>query len=298
MAFDECTPYPIDGSAGRGLDARSRCAGPSAARPPSCARPGHGLFGIVQGSVYPDAARGVRPSALVGDRLRRLRGRRPRGRRGPGRRCSRCSTSRCRCCRPTGRATSWASASRPISSAPCARGIDMFDCVLPTRSGRTGQAFTRRGALNIRNARHARRSAPARRGLRLPGLPQLQPRLPAPSLARRGDPRPDAADLAQPALLPGADGRPARRDRRGSAWTPGSRRSTPNRPPATLRRSSERIPFSAHLQMSVAMRLRMACRRGRVRSPVASLYGQQTSHQECGSCCYRVGAISRTGELR
>ena len=35
------------------------------------------------------------------------------------------------------------------------RGIDMFDCVLPTRSGRTGQAFTRDGPLNIRNARHA-----------------------------------------------------------------------------------------------------------------------------------------------
>jgi queuine tRNA-ribosyltransferase len=35
------------------------------------------------------------------------------------------------------------------------RGVDMFDCVLPTRSGRTGQAFTRRGTLNIRNARHA-----------------------------------------------------------------------------------------------------------------------------------------------
>ncbi|MDH3335640.1 MAG: tRNA-guanine transglycosylase, partial [Rhodospirillaceae bacterium] len=34
------------------------------------------------------------------------------------------------------------------------RGVDMFDCVLPTRSGRTGQAFTRRGAVNIRNARH------------------------------------------------------------------------------------------------------------------------------------------------
>ncbi|MBC6405692.1 MAG: tRNA guanosine(34) transglycosylase Tgt [Rhodospirillales bacterium] len=34
------------------------------------------------------------------------------------------------------------------------RGIDMFDCVLPTRSGRTGQAFTARGSLNIRNARH------------------------------------------------------------------------------------------------------------------------------------------------
>ena len=35
------------------------------------------------------------------------------------------------------------------------RGIDMFDCVLPTRSGRTGRAFTARGTLNIRNARHA-----------------------------------------------------------------------------------------------------------------------------------------------
>ena len=34
------------------------------------------------------------------------------------------------------------------------RGIDMFDCVLPTRSGRTGQAFTARGTVNIRNARH------------------------------------------------------------------------------------------------------------------------------------------------
>ncbi len=34
------------------------------------------------------------------------------------------------------------------------RGVDMFDCVLPTRSGRTGQAFTRNGTLNIRNACH------------------------------------------------------------------------------------------------------------------------------------------------
>jgi queuine tRNA-ribosyltransferase len=35
------------------------------------------------------------------------------------------------------------------------RGIDMFDCVLPTRSGRTAQAFTRHGTVNLRNARHA-----------------------------------------------------------------------------------------------------------------------------------------------
>lgn len=35
------------------------------------------------------------------------------------------------------------------------RGIDMFDCVIPTRSGRTGQAFTRSGVINIRNAKYA-----------------------------------------------------------------------------------------------------------------------------------------------
>jgi queuine tRNA-ribosyltransferase len=40
------------------------------------------------------------------------------------------------------------------------RGIDMFDCVLPTRSGRTGQAFTADGPLNMRNARFAEDSEP------------------------------------------------------------------------------------------------------------------------------------------
>jgi queuine tRNA-ribosyltransferase len=40
------------------------------------------------------------------------------------------------------------------------RGIDMFDCVLPTRSGRNGQAFTCGGTLNLRNARHADDSEP------------------------------------------------------------------------------------------------------------------------------------------
>jgi len=40
------------------------------------------------------------------------------------------------------------------------RGVDMFDCVLPTRSGRTGQAFTWAGPLNLRNARHAEDQGP------------------------------------------------------------------------------------------------------------------------------------------
>lgn len=40
------------------------------------------------------------------------------------------------------------------------RGVDMFDCVLPTRSGRNGQAFTWSGAVNMRNARHAEDTGP------------------------------------------------------------------------------------------------------------------------------------------
>ena len=40
------------------------------------------------------------------------------------------------------------------------RGVDMFDCVLPTRSGRNGQAFTSEGALNLKNARFAEDPGP------------------------------------------------------------------------------------------------------------------------------------------
>jgi queuine tRNA-ribosyltransferase len=49
------------------------------------------------------------------------------------------------------------------------RGIDMFDCVLPTRSGRTGQAFTADGPLNLRNARFAEDQEP------------IEPRCPCPA---------------------------------------------------------------------------------------------------------------------
>jgi queuine tRNA-ribosyltransferase len=48
------------------------------------------------------------------------------------------------------------------------RGIDMFDCVLPTRSGRTGQAFTADGPLNMRNARFAEDAEPIEPGCPCP----------------------------------------------------------------------------------------------------------------------------------
>jgi len=40
------------------------------------------------------------------------------------------------------------------------RGVDMFDCVLPSRSGRNGQGFTHAGPVNLRNARHAEDDGP------------------------------------------------------------------------------------------------------------------------------------------
>ena len=57
------------------------------------------------------------------------------------------------------------------------RGIDMFDCVLPTRSGRTGQAFTADGPINLRNARFAEDQEPLEPGCPCPACTHLQPRL-------------------------------------------------------------------------------------------------------------------------
>ena len=53
------------------------------------------------------------------------------------------------------------------------RGVDMFDCVLPTRSGRNGQAFTSQGALNLKNARFADDPAPLEPGCDCPACGQF-----------------------------------------------------------------------------------------------------------------------------
>jgi queuine tRNA-ribosyltransferase len=54
------------------------------------------------------------------------------------------------------------------------RGIDMFDCVLPTRSGRTGQAFTAGGPLNMRNARFAEDTDPIEPGCPCPACSKFE----------------------------------------------------------------------------------------------------------------------------
>jgi queuine tRNA-ribosyltransferase len=53
------------------------------------------------------------------------------------------------------------------------RGVDMFDCVLPTRSGRNGQAFTPDGPLNLRNARFAEDGEPLDRHCACPACRQF-----------------------------------------------------------------------------------------------------------------------------
>ncbi len=93
-----------------------------------------------------------------------------------------------------------------------ARGVDMFDCVMPTRNARNGHFFTSTGTVRIRNAR----PGPDRAGLRLPCLPQrLHPQLSASPGSLQRDAGADVGHPAQPLVLPAADGRHARGDRAG-----------------------------------------------------------------------------------
>jgi len=52
------------------------------------------------------------------------------------------------------------SARRSTSSRQCRGGVDLFDCVMPTRNARNGQLFTSEGRLTIKNARHAADEGP------------------------------------------------------------------------------------------------------------------------------------------
>ena len=151
MSFDECTPFPAtEKQAKSSMDLSMRWAQRS--RDAFGDRPGYALFGIQQGSTFKDmraesaekltnigfdgyAVGGLAvgegqdlmfevleyaPNQLPKDKPRYLMG--------------------------VGKPDDIVGAVQ--------RGIDMFDCVLPSRSGRTGQALTRRGAVNMRNSRH------------------------------------------------------------------------------------------------------------------------------------------------
>jgi len=152
MVLDECTANGVDEAAAADsmrLSMRwaARC------RDVFERRDGYGLFGIVQGSVYPDQ-RLESAAALVdigfdGYAVGGLAV-------GEGQEAMFSVLDVTTPALPPSHPRYLMGVGMPDDIVGAVqRGIDMFDCVLPTRSGRTGQAFTRRGTLNIRNARHA-----------------------------------------------------------------------------------------------------------------------------------------------
>ena len=151
MVLDECTPYPVDAPVAErsmrlSLGWAARCK--TAFTP----RPGYALFGIVQGSVFPAlrqaSARGLCEIGFDGYAIGGLAV-------GESQAKTQEILEATVPVLPAERPRYLMGVGKPADIvAAVSRGIDMFDCVLPTRSGRTGQAFTRRGAVNLRNARH------------------------------------------------------------------------------------------------------------------------------------------------
>ena len=99
--------------------------------------------------------------------------------------------------------------------AGIAAGIDMFDCVMPTRNARNGQLFVRGGRINIGNARHRSDERARRGGLPVRMLWLIQPRVSCPFVSRQGAAVLPAGDRSQPSALPGHGARRAGGDPRG-----------------------------------------------------------------------------------
>jgi queuine tRNA-ribosyltransferase len=157
MALDECTPFPATLERTRDSMALSmRWAARS--RQAFRARPGYGIFGIVQGGVHPElrrvSAAALRDIGFDGYAVGGLAV-------GEGQETMFRILDETVPALPEDRPRYLMGVGKPADIVGAvARGIDMFDCVLPTRSGRTAQAFTRTGTVNLRNARHAEDKAP------------------------------------------------------------------------------------------------------------------------------------------
>ncbi|TQF79860.1 tRNA guanosine(34) transglycosylase Tgt [Elioraea sp. Yellowstone] len=152
MVLDECTPFPAtEAEAAASMRLSMRWAARS--RDAFVPRPGHGLFGIVQGSVYPALrAESVAALAAIGFDGYAVGGLAV----GEGQETMFAMLDVTVPLLPTDRPRYLMGVGTPADIVGAvARGIDMFDCVIPTRSGRTGRAYTARGVLNLRNARFA-----------------------------------------------------------------------------------------------------------------------------------------------
>jgi queuine tRNA-ribosyltransferase len=154
MVLDECTPFPATREEARtSLYLSLRWAERSKAAFAAHAKPGQALFGIVQGSVYPDlremSARALIGSGFDGYAIGGLAV-------GEGQAAMLDMVEVTAAILPEDRPRYLMGVGTPEDLLlSIARGIDMFDCVMPTRSGRHCQAFTWGGKLNLRNARYA-----------------------------------------------------------------------------------------------------------------------------------------------
>jgi queuine tRNA-ribosyltransferase len=151
MVLDECTPHPAtEEQTATSLALSMRWAERSKAA--FTRRPGYGLFGIVQGGVHLDLrSRSVEQLTGIGFDGYAVGGLAV----GEGQETMFRVLDHTAPALPADRPRYLMGVGTPADLVGAvARGIDMFDCVMPTRSGRTGQAFTRRGKVNLRNARH------------------------------------------------------------------------------------------------------------------------------------------------
>jgi len=165
MVLDECTPHPAThDQALSSMELSMRWAQRS--KDGFQKRPGYGLFGIVQGSVYPDLRRhSAEALASIGFDGYAVGGLAV----GEGQEIMFRVLEETVPHLPTDRPHYLMGVGKPADIVGAVqRGIDMFDCVLPTRSGRTAQAFTARGTVNLRNKRHQDDPRPLEEGCPCP----------------------------------------------------------------------------------------------------------------------------------
>jgi len=169
MVLDECLAHPADETAARESMARTTrwarrardrflALGDGRASNVIVSNPGQAQFGIVQGSIFPglreESARDTVQTGFEGYAIGGLSVGEPIE-------VMYDIVSRTTPCLPVDRPRYLMGTGTPEDLLEAvARGIDMFDCVLPTRNARNGQLFTREGRINIKNARYSEDDRP------------------------------------------------------------------------------------------------------------------------------------------
>ncbi|PIY73275.1 MAG: tRNA guanosine(34) transglycosylase Tgt [Rhodobacterales bacterium CG_4_10_14_0_8_um_filter_70_9] len=152
MSFDECTPFPAE-EAVAAASMRLSMRWAQRSRDAFGDRPGHALFGIQQGSVFralrEESAEKLRAIGFDGYAIGGLAV-------GEGQEAMFGVLDYATGLLPPDKPRYLMGVGTPSDIVGAVRrGVDMFDCVMPTRSGRTGLAHTRFGQVKIKNARHA-----------------------------------------------------------------------------------------------------------------------------------------------